>query len=92
MWTIALPAWVILALAGAVGQMLRAIVGVKKAVERGDRISAGHLFWSIVYSAFMGAVIGYFYPDWRAAFLGGYAATDFSEGIVKAISLKKKRK
>jgi len=83
-----IPTWFVLALAGAVGQMLRAVQGVKKAVERGEKISASKLFWTIVFAAFSGSVIGYFYPDWRAAFLGGYAATDFVEGVVKAISIK----
>ena len=89
MWEI--PLWMVLALAGAVGQMLRACVGVKKAVERGEKIKAGRLISTILYAGFMGAVIGYFYPDWRAAFLAGYSATDFTEGIVKAISEKAKK-
>ena len=58
MWEI--PLWMVLALAGAVGQMLRACVGVKKAVERGEKIKAGRLISTILYAGFMGAVIGYF--------------------------------
>jgi len=33
-------------------------------------------------------LVGYFYPDWRAAFLSGYSVTDFAEGLVKAIAYK----
>jgi len=32
------PDWMVLALAGAVGQLLRVCVGVKKAVERGEKM------------------------------------------------------
>ena len=87
-----LPVWFLLALCGGIGQLVRAIQGVYKAVERGEKIQASKLFWSCVFALFVGAGIGFFYPDYRAAFLAGYAATDFAEGLVKGISLGKTNK
>jgi len=82
------PDWMVLALAGAVGQLLRVCVGVKKAVERGEKISPKRIASTLAFAAFSGAVVGYFYPDWRASFLSGYSVTDFAEGLVKAIAYK----
>ncbi|MHC1610036.1 MAG: hypothetical protein ACXQTW_00260 [Candidatus Methanospirareceae archaeon] len=83
-----IPVWVLLALCGGVGQLLRSAQGVYKAIQRGEKIKWSRVFWTWVYSLLAGAMIGYFYPDYRAAFLAGYAATDFTEGLVKAISRK----
>lgn len=84
MWEI--PVWMVLALAGAVGQMFRVCQGVYKAVERGEEIKSGRILSTILFAGFTGAMTGFFYPDWRASFLAGYAATDFVEGIVKGVS------
>jgi len=87
-----IPTWVLLAFAGGVGQLFRSVQGVYKAIQRGEEISWKRVFWTWVYSLITGGIIGYFYPDYRAAFLAGYAATDFTEGLVKAIKEGGKRK
>jgi len=87
--TLLLPMWVILAVAGGLGQLVRSIQGVYKAVERGEPIKISKIFWTFCFALFTGAGVGFFYPDARAAFLAGYAATDFVEGLVKGVSIGK---
>lgn len=87
-----IPIWVFLALAGGLGQLFRTSQGIYKAIQKGEKLEFSKVFWTWLFALFSGACIGYFYPDYRAAFLAGYAATDFTEGLVKAISLGKARK
>jgi len=88
MFEFVLPAWITLALAGALGQLLRALVGVKKAIDSGEQIDTERLVWTTLYGMFWGGIIGYFCQDWKAAFTSGFAVTDFTEGLVKVLQHK----
>ena len=74
----------ILAAAGAAGQIFRALAGLKKAIESGEKINTTYLIATIIGGLFIGAGAGVLMGgDWRGAFLGGYSGMDFVEGMVK---------
>lgn len=76
--------YLLLAGAGALGQLVRVCYGLKQALDKGKDISFKRLVLSLVSGASSGALIGVWTQDFRSAFFGGIAATDMIEGILKA--------
>ena len=87
---ITIPLWLTLGLAGGLGQLLRILLGLKKAVDEDQKINLQRTFWSAVYAFFWGIVVGFFAPDWRIAFTSGLAATDLTESLIKIAQGSKK--
>lgn len=85
-YNLVLPVWFTLALAGGLGQLLRAVPGVKKAINKGEEIKISRLLGTLGFAFTTGGIIGYFYGDWRLAFAGGYGTTDFAESLIKVIT------
>lgn len=78
---------------GAVGQAVRSIVGLRKALQNEDEIDEHYWISTILLGAVIGAVCGWVAPQtielfgWvineeLAAFIGGYLGMDFLEGMV----------
>jgi hypothetical protein len=80
--------WELIAL-GTLGQLVRSAIGLKKAVQSGEKISWSYWLSTIILGAFLGGVAGllsfYVYPAASPliAFLSGYSAVDFIEGLLK---------
>lgn len=88
---ITIPLWLTLGLAGGLGQLLRILLGLKKAIDADQPIHLQRTFWSAVYGFVWGIVIGFFAPDWRIAFTTGLAATDLTESLIKVAQGSKKK-
>jgi len=72
------------AIAGAVGQSVRILAGLKKAAEKGDPFDGARMLETLVVGAAIGGAIGIFTGDPKAAFLAGYAGTDFIEAMARS--------
>jgi len=83
---VAIPNWVVYALAGAAGQLVRVLFGVKKAADAGEHIKISRIVWTTAYGMVSGAIIGSFYSDARLAFTSGLAMTDLTESLLKIAS------
>jgi hypothetical protein len=84
-------------LAGFVGGLIRAAVGILKWQTRAPTkrmaFSPHYLFATVALAGLLGVVAGlYIENDPRFAVLAGYAGTDFIEGLYKAKWQKKKKK
>lgn len=83
-----LPGWTMLAVAGSLGQLLRALLGVKKAVDAGETIRISRLLSSVLYAMATGGILGYFTSSPELAFTTGFAATDFTESLISVLQNK----
>jgi len=74
---------------GALGQFVRSCIGLKKAIESGEKVSFRYWLATMILGAIIGAVAGILAQGvtaeatWLVSFIAGYAGTDFIEGIVK---------
>lgn len=72
-------------LLGFLGGLLRSLVGLSKSkwVSR-KKIKSGYFWLTIAVSALVGMAAGILAsPDFKLAFLAGYAGTDFLEGLYR---------
>jgi Na+/H+ antiporter NhaC len=74
-------------LVGAVGGMVRSLVGILKYLQQNkedQKLRVGYLLFSIFVSAVIGGFAGALSEgNWKIAGLAGYAGTDFIEGLYK---------
>ncbi len=78
-----------MAIIGGLGGALRALVGLGKAIKRGEPLRGSHFIITLAISVLIGFVVGYiFTTDVRLALLAGYAGTDLLEGLTKTITKK----
>jgi hypothetical protein len=70
-------------LAGGFGQLVRAALGLKKAMDSGKKLSFKRFFMSLIVGFASGAAVGIFIPDWKLAFMTGFGATDAIESVVQ---------
>lgn len=72
---------------GALGGLVRALVGIGKYFEKNKReqkIRFGYLAYTIFIAALVGGIGGVLANgDWKLALIVGYAGTDFLEGLYK---------
>ena len=72
-------------LVGALGGLVRGMVGMLKSLGRGEKIDFIYLIITVVIAAIIGAGLGYgFRGDHRASALAGYVGTDILENVFKA--------
>ncbi len=77
------------ALFGALGQLIRSSIGLKKALHRGRKLKWKYWLATMFLGAFIGAVAGWLSTlvftegSQLIAFVSGYAGSDFFEGLVK---------
>lgn len=75
---------------GAIGQLARSIIGIKKAMSSNETINWQYWGITMVMGAAIGAIAGYIvsmvYPGATCliALTSGYAGTDFLEGLIKS--------
>ncbi|RLI92004.1 MAG: hypothetical protein DRO95_03185 [Candidatus Altiarchaeales archaeon] len=72
------------AIAGAVGQSVRILAGLKKAAERGVEFEGARMIETLVLGAVIGGAVGLFTNDPTMAFLAGYSGTDFIEAMARS--------
>lgn len=75
-------------LAGAVGGILRGILGIaKEMVAKKDAQVNWPWFWvSVLIAGVLGIITAtFFMDDLRIALIGGYAGSDFLEGLMKIV-------
>jgi len=66
------------------GALLRALVGYGKSVTSGKEFKLNYFLLTTVIGIIVGIVVGMMLPfSWPLAVMGGYAGTDFLEGIAK---------
>jgi len=75
--------YILNALAGALGQGVRVLAGLKKAAESGAEFEGERIIETIVIGGAIGGAVGVFANDPKAAFLAGYAGTDFVEAMAR---------
>ncbi|MCW1301468.1 MAG: hypothetical protein QW507_03415 [Candidatus Nanoarchaeia archaeon] len=74
---------------GALGQLVRSAVGLRKAALRGDKLNFPKWFSSVILGAIVGAGVGVvlqpYVPvnTWIVSFFAGYAGTDYLEGLTE---------
>ncbi|RLG17961.1 hypothetical protein DRN63_02235 [Nanoarchaeota archaeon] len=74
---------------GALGQLIRSAIGIRKAALRGDKLNFPHWFSSVILGAVIGAISGALFQPyvpintWVVSFLAGYAGTDYIEGLTE---------
>jgi hypothetical protein len=81
-------------LAGAVGGLIRGVLGIAKdlVLKKEPTINWFWFIITVLISALLGAVVASFFSGQGImAFLGGYSGTDFIEGLIK-IKLNKLEK
>jgi hypothetical protein len=81
---------ILILLAGALGGVLRGVLGIaKELVTKKDATVNWPWFWvSVAIAAILGVITAtFFLDDLRIALIGGYAGSDFLEGLMK-ITLK----
>lgn len=72
----------ILCAAGALGQAVRVIGGLKKACQDKEEIDGARVIESLLMGFFTGGSVGIFTGNAEMAFLSGYAGTDFLEAMI----------
>ena len=73
----------LMVLPGVVGGLVRGLVGISKR-KKGEGISSGRLFFSVLVAALTGGIASIFSGgDWRLSLLAGYAGVDFLESLYK---------
>jgi fluoride ion exporter CrcB/FEX len=83
---------VLILLAGALGGLLRGILGIAKELITKKEVKINWFwFWvSVAIAAILGMITAsFFLDDARLALIGGYAGSDFIDGLLK-ILLKNK--
>lgn len=83
---------IIILLAGAVGGLLRGVLGIAKSLvtKKNLEINWTWFFVSVFIAAILGMITAsFFLNDARLALIGGYAGSDFLEGLMN-IFLKNK--
>lgn len=78
----------IILIAGAIGGVLRGVLGIAKSAVFKKDVQINWIWFSV--SVFIAAVLGmitasFFLNDARLALIGGYAGSDFLEGLMKII-------
>lgn len=75
---------------GALGQLVRSAVGIRKAALRGEKTSFPHWFSSIILGGVIGLLSGVIFQPYIGefglgivSFLAGYAGTDYIEGLTE---------
>ena len=77
-------------LLGAFGGLVRAAVGLFKALSIKMRIYWGYFFITMIIAAIIGSLVGLVFSfEPRLSALAGYAGTDILEGIYKAFKVEK---
>jgi fluoride ion exporter CrcB/FEX len=79
---------VLILLAGALGGVLRGILGIAKAAvfKKDVKINWTWFFVPVLIAAILGMITAsFFLDDTRLALIGGYAGSDFLEGLMKII-------
>ncbi len=75
----------IFVLIGALGGLVRGMIGMLKAFGRNEKIDIAYLIITVIIAALIGAGLGYgFKGDHRAAALAGYVGTDILESVFKS--------
>jgi len=79
---------------GGVGQLIRFLVGLKKAktISKRTEIMWDYTLISIILGMVVGGVCGYLLRSEYIAFLGGYAGVDFIENFWKIYIIGEKKK
>jgi len=75
-------------LAGALGGILRGVLGIAKELVTKKDVKINWTWFSV--SVLIAAILGmitasFFLDDTRLALIGGYAGTDFLEGLMKIV-------
>jgi len=73
------------AVAGAVGQLIRAALGVKKAIDEDHPIQIKKVVYTTMYGMVCGALVGLLVDDWKFALLTGLSATDVTESLIQIL-------
>ena len=74
---------------GGIGGLLRATIGVLKAIKRGEKFIPSYYITTTLIAWLLGIIAGFsFTNDSKIAILIGYAGTDIIEGIIKTIKRK----
>jgi len=75
---------------GALGQVIRSAIGIRKAALRGDKLNFPHWFSSVILGAVIGLIAGVIFQPYMGdfatcivSFLAGYAGTDYVEGLTE---------
>ena len=77
-------AYVLAAVLGCIGGMVRSVIGVEKARARKEKIVPAYLFYTLRISVVMGALAGlafHFIPLF--SFFAGYVFSDVLEGFLR---------
>ncbi|MBS3089294.1 hypothetical protein J4461_00245 [Candidatus Pacearchaeota archaeon] len=75
---------------GALGGVVRATVGIFKALAVNMKIVWRYWIFTVLLSALIGAMTGLIFNfDPRLSVLAGYAGTDIIEGIYKSFQIQK---
>lgn len=71
---------------GLLGGLARALLGMSKAITRGERIKPGVFVVTLIVAGIIGALLGAFSSnvDYHISLIAGYAGTDVLESIAKA--------
>lgn len=71
---------------GGTGGLVRATIGMLKALRRGEDFKPTYFFLTAIIAWILGVFSGIIFGiDYRIALLAGYAGTDLIEGAIKAI-------
>lgn len=79
---------ILILLAGAVGGFLRGVMGISKdlVTKKDATVNWIWFFVSVFIAAILGAITAtFFINDFRIALIGGYAGSDFLEGLMKIV-------
>lgn len=83
---------ILILLVGALGGILRGVLGIAKSLvtKKNLEINWAWFFASVLIAAILGMITAsFFLDDTRLALIGGYAGSDFLEGLIN-IFLKNK--
>ncbi len=76
--------YLLLAAAGAAGQLVRATYGIADAMNKGESIDKKRFITTLLGGVFLGAAGGVLLGgDLKGAFLSGFAGVDVIEGVTK---------
>ncbi len=71
---------------GFLGGLARALFGLSKSVQRGEKIVPWYLFLTLLVSCILGGLVSFLSnSDYRAAAILGYAGTDILENIASVV-------
>ena len=69
---------------GVLGGLARAMYGLFKSLNRGEKAKKGIFIITLLESAIIGALLGKFFDiDYHLSLLAGYVGTDIFDSIVK---------